>query len=366
MGRANRRVISQETWDKLVESYRQYPGDHSRARKHADVAYNTARKAWEGGKRRDPNRPPIKEMVARENVQLQEQLADLRRDTVADRKIKDIQAKDNVLDGKTMEQSILTSARANAKGLLGLSGRLVRKAFRLLAFVDEQLDDPSWKPDAAEAINLIGKIVRLAHTANEAAGVTTRMQKDIDGAPEVLVQVAQMSPEMALEAVESADRTRRRLLARMAENNGLSPDVASVVDTTVISQDGTVDVTQVQDEADAAHEAALDTSLLGDDGTIDLDKVEQAMDDLESEVPAPTMLPPPTARRVLIKPSSNIAEAVYDPDALALWITFHSGNTYRYTEVPVETVDAWERAVSSGKFFAAAIKRSDFPVIKIG
>lgn len=357
-GRVNRRAMSDETWDKLVESFRQYPGDVTRARKHADVAYNTARKAWEEGGKRNPNRPPIKEIVATEAVELRAQLTDLKRQTTVDRKTKAIKAKDDIQDDKALEQALLRSARTNSRGLLAVSGRLIRTAMRLLAFVDKQLEDPKWKPDAAEAIGMISKIVRLAHTANEAAGVTTRMQKDILGGPEVLVQVAQMTPEAALEAVEHSARTLKRLRSRMSAD-GLSAEVTDVVDVTALAADGTVDVSAIEAEAVEATATAvgnIDTSLLGEDGTVDLGKAEQDMVDDEDEQDPPTRRPTVAAREVAVKPSSNIAGALYDDSTLGLWVTFHSGRTYRYADVPRELVDEWERARSTGEFFGAAIK----------
>lgn len=57
--------VDQATWDKLLEAYRQDPGNHSAASRHALVQRRTARKAWDEGY---PDRPwgtkPIKQLIA--------------------------------------------------------------------------------------------------------------------------------------------------------------------------------------------------------------------------------------------------------------------------------------------------------------
>lgn len=54
--------------------------------------------------------------------------------------------------------------------------------------------------------------------------------------------------------------------------------------------------------------------------------------------------------------SSNIRKFRYDPDNHELWITFNSGQTWIYADVPSDVVDEFDHADSKGGFFNANIK----------
>lgn len=62
--------------------------------------------------------------------------------------------------------------------------------------------------------------------------------------------------------------------------------------------------------------------------------------------------------------SSNIKEIKYSPITRELEITFHSGGTYRYKDVPAEAHEAFEKAESLGKHFHKHI-RSAYPCEKV-
>lgn len=62
-------------------------------------------------------------------------------------------------------------------------------------------------------------------------------------------------------------------------------------------------------------------------------------------------MPRPTVRPVT---SSNIASIAHDGENL--YVSFKSGGTYRFDDVPAETFDAMCEAESCGKFFHANIK----------
>ena len=55
-------------------------------------------------------------------------------------------------------------------------------------------------------------------------------------------------------------------------------------------------------------------------------------------------------------PSSVIAESQYDPEARALTVTFTTGRIYRYRDVPAEVVQAFNMALSKGRFFNDRIR----------
>lgn len=54
--------------------------------------------------------------------------------------------------------------------------------------------------------------------------------------------------------------------------------------------------------------------------------------------------------------SSTIKEIQYSPITQELEITFHSGGTYRYKNVPKEAADAFQSADSLGSHFHKHVK----------
>jgi len=56
--------------------------------------------------------------------------------------------------------------------------------------------------------------------------------------------------------------------------------------------------------------------------------------------------------------SSNISHHGYDADSQTLAITFSSGATYHYDNVPQEKIDALGKCKSVGSFFATDIRNA--------
>jgi len=56
--------------------------------------------------------------------------------------------------------------------------------------------------------------------------------------------------------------------------------------------------------------------------------------------------------------SSNISHHGYDADSQTLAITFSSGATYHYDNVPQEKIDALGKCKSIGSFFATDIRNA--------
>jgi hypothetical protein len=54
--------------------------------------------------------------------------------------------------------------------------------------------------------------------------------------------------------------------------------------------------------------------------------------------------------------SSNIGSFTYDPSDESLEVTFHSGDTYRYSDVPVNVYTRWCAVGGGGKFFYANVR----------
>lgn len=54
--------------------------------------------------------------------------------------------------------------------------------------------------------------------------------------------------------------------------------------------------------------------------------------------------------------SSNLSEATYDPDVENLTVTFVSGETYTYFNIPASVYRGLQNAGSAGQYFARQIR----------
>lgn len=56
--------------------------------------------------------------------------------------------------------------------------------------------------------------------------------------------------------------------------------------------------------------------------------------------------------------SSNLASVGYDAVSKTLFVSFHKGGTYSYSNVPENVYQGLMNAPSKGRYFAANIKKS--------
>lgn len=62
--------------------------------------------------------------------------------------------------------------------------------------------------------------------------------------------------------------------------------------------------------------------------------------------------------------SSNLDSGTYDPDSRVLTITFNTGATYEYSDVPPSVWSELCNAASAGSYFSAYI-RNEYPCERI-
>lgn len=62
--------------------------------------------------------------------------------------------------------------------------------------------------------------------------------------------------------------------------------------------------------------------------------------------------------QIEMKPSSTIQSVAYWPTKLYLLVSFKSGHTYSYEQVPEPLIDQWQSAPSAGSFFYYNIRMS--------
>jgi hypothetical protein len=66
----------------------------------------------------------------------------------------------------------------------------------------------------------------------------------------------------------------------------------------------------------------------------------------------------PARKQVKLPASSTIQSAAYWPGKQYLLVSFKSGHTYSYADVPIQTIGFWEFATSAGSWFFYNIRMS--------
>lgn len=161
MGTTSGRV-DQPLWDKLLEAYREDPGNHSAAARHAGVQRRTARRAWDTGY---PERPwgakSIRDMIrdeaelARSRLQLEADQQELEEDKAtldADRdreraRLHAVQSREQegklVVGTRVATMNALAAAMKASDGLTHamtkLGGKLVEVALQAESLTDKQM-----------------------------------------------------------------------------------------------------------------------------------------------------------------------------------------------------------------------------------
>lgn len=66
-----------------------------------------------------------------------------------------------------------------------------------------------------------------------------------------------------------------------------------------------------------------------------------------------------------LKASSNIEQADYDEETRELRVTFKSGATYVYFQVPSNVIYNWTIAASVGSYFCSTIRSAGYTYVKL-
>jgi len=226
--------VTQEIWDKLIEAYREDPGNHSHASRHALVKRITAKRAYEIGY---PSRPwaikPIKQLIledielARARIQLDNERADLEDDQADLEAERDREAsRQHAITAKQQEGQLVASARAGA--ILGLAAAVkvasgLQKAMMRLGTELENMADPTTKLTPKEVGNLSSIMRRYSSTLRElnAAGqLAMEMERLRMGEPSSIIGVMTDLDTMPMAELAKMAGYQDKILRR-AQERGL-------------------------------------------------------------------------------------------------------------------------------------------------
>jgi hypothetical protein len=221
------RTINNDTWQMLINAYRDRPGNATNAARLARVDWKTANRAWESGlhwMKQETFRKPIRELLAEEQEQARARLAmaeDHKARTIAEETAKleasrkeqiVAKANDDRADTRVQEAQLVRLCRGSTIGLAASLAKMSKGVVDLSDRLREVLEtigngydkDGNPRPltplEAKAAMGVIGRYATMVKQANEAAHDVVETERVLLGEPTAILGVKRIEEVTATEA----------------------------------------------------------------------------------------------------------------------------------------------------------------------
>lgn len=212
-----KRPITNELYNALLQSFRQYPAEYARAGRAAACDSRTASRAWhQGWVKQNPNWAPISKVLEEEQLsaraQMQNQTA-----VVAEqqRTAESLQmqaerekAAADALEARGQEAQMVRILRTDVTNQLAAVARLLPGMGKWTQWAAETMkdSDPKSIRDVTKMMDAISKVTERTATA---ADRVMAMERRLLGQPEMVVGhvMAEITMEEAVEHIEASART---------------------------------------------------------------------------------------------------------------------------------------------------------------
>ena len=241
--------LTLEQYRRLLEAFREEPGNAARAARIAEVDPRTALRAWHRGWIAPPWARCIEQVVDEEHIAVRARARELAREeerktALADAtvRIEKREARADAVDDRARELQASRSTLSGAMTALGVVGLLSKPVLRLAERLAKLLEGEIDKLNRDEAFALLSQYnVLLSHTslvakravetARLVAGAPQRIigHKVLDGTSEIPIQ-----PEKALDFLGSPERVARA--AKDLFEGNLTPDALILVESQAIDE----------------------------------------------------------------------------------------------------------------------------------
>ena len=192
------RVQSKDLYGRIVEAYREAPGNHSRAARVAGVDRRTSRDAWNKGWPRYPWAKPIKEALAEEHDSVLARAAAAERRAIEEARAEREAVSTASREAAVEEQRMVNVARKDVLAVL-INAAELAPAMRMLAKLaleqiqklakvvssDKQVDFRMLQG----AMDLVDKHARLVSKAAHAADAIVKLSRLERGEPGMMVGI---------------------------------------------------------------------------------------------------------------------------------------------------------------------------------
>lgn len=249
-----KRRITRETYDDLVDAFREHGDNFKAVAAQCGVHWSTAKRAWTRGWVDQKSKPwarPIEDVLKREQIEARAALAREKADLVNDRRIarqdslrEAIEASFvDIIDSRAKRGKVIRGARDNSLAALIVSQKMLKAAIPLADKITHALEHEPL--DVFQRMRLLRQLGRFAHDAIEMSQIVDEMERkalgepdtilevqhgihmDLDEAKATLAEVAEVLSafeEGDIEDVVDAEWTERDQLAVRSDNDQGEPD----------------------------------------------------------------------------------------------------------------------------------------------
>jgi transcriptional regulator of acetoin/glycerol metabolism len=184
---APRTPVTRKFYDKLLEAYRQTPGNASAAARRLGIDRRMASRGWSTGWVNHPWARPIRDVLAEEAQAARIRAAQLERsveDTDRDR------AKQEAIEQKAAELQLLKAARHDVLGLLASVADLTNTVRLLAQHASKIILQGLEGYTAEQAMALVERHARITSRAIAATESVIRLSREAQGQPGSIIGVA--------------------------------------------------------------------------------------------------------------------------------------------------------------------------------
>jgi len=190
------RPIDHALYDRLLDAFRERPGNISFAARSAGVARDTARRAWQVGWL-ERELSPIAEAIRAEQVAARAKrvgcidaddrgFLDRARATEQAREYEEqtrMKAREDAIAARCHEAEMVRHGRANIIALMTATNHLLTPVVGLAATVAEKLESGEEHLSTAATVRFVGNCGQLVRMAAESAKITLQMGEMLSGEP---------------------------------------------------------------------------------------------------------------------------------------------------------------------------------------
>ena len=236
--------IDEKKYNKMLEGFRDTPGNFTRCAARSGINRVTTKKAWERGW---PDRGfrPLKDVIFEEQQAARARLATLREAEIQNLakqqagrdQMTRVRAEDDAIQQRMEEVKMVRGARHTAIALMASVQQILKGAVKLAGRVEEELAIHEPK-NPREATRLFREIATTTRQAVEAAKLAQTMERSLAGEPERYIGVqhditlTEAADEVA-KAQKAIARVRRKggIIDIPCESSPVDEDLTAAVDT---------------------------------------------------------------------------------------------------------------------------------------
>lgn len=212
------RAKTREFYGKLVQGYRESPGNHAATGRWVGCDWRTAQRAWEHGWPRYPWARPIRDVLREEEESARKRAAALEQELAEREREHSDKAREDYIEARAQEQQMLKVARHDVMASLAACAKLAPAVGLIADHIAAQVQRGLGQLPTDKALRLISAYVKVTKQASDAAETVVKLSRLERGAATELhglgVVEEELSLEDALHELERAGELKQLLEAR--------------------------------------------------------------------------------------------------------------------------------------------------------